>query len=253
MLHVFGTVCIHKGRTVLNTFFHSTLGGYKKNGGHKNKQYLLVSGGGNAWAQVIPGGVIEHLRNMSDSTVAHWTFFTNSGIIVANSFLPKEWLSAQAQCISLMAGWVSYIKHTTKSRWELITMVTNKIGREEETSSRHNWLHSLGCRLNVRFSLRAWRVCMRGWDIRDVPCIWLWWRAVTRSWCATRRPALFDKQLQMLSRRSRTASTHSKHNLADPKWKVKIKQHLVFAAIESNCLERKQKWREQRARVVCIY
>lgn len=56
------------------------------------------------WAQVMPGGVIEHLRNMSDSTVAHCTFLTNNGIIVANSFLPNEWLSAQAQCMSLMAG-----------------------------------------------------------------------------------------------------------------------------------------------------
>jgi len=36
-----------------------------------NILYLLVSGGGNVWAHVIPGGVIEHLRNMSDSTVAH--------------------------------------------------------------------------------------------------------------------------------------------------------------------------------------
>jgi hypothetical protein len=52
----------------------------------------------------MPGGVIEHLRKMSDSTVAHCTFFTSNGIMVANSFLPKEWLSAQAQCMSLMAG-----------------------------------------------------------------------------------------------------------------------------------------------------
>jgi len=74
---------------------------------HVARHYSLVSGGGSAWAQVMPGGVIEHLRSMSDSTVAHCTFFTNSGIMVANSFLPREWLSAQAQCMSLMAGWVS--------------------------------------------------------------------------------------------------------------------------------------------------
>lgn len=214
----FGIVGTHKNS--VECIFTQHICRTERNGWNRNKHYSLVSGGGNAWAQVIPGGVIEHLRNMSDRTVAHWTFFTNSGIMVASSFLPREWLSAQAQCMSLMAGWVSCVKHTTKFRRELITIITDTIAREVETSSKHNCCrrrHSPGCRPNERFSLRAWRVCMRGWDTHGAPCISRWWRAETKSWCATQRPALSDRLLRMPSRRSRTTSRRSEHSSAGPK------------------------------------
>jgi len=51
-----------------------------------------------------PGGVMEHLRRMSERTVAHWTFLTTRGTMETSSVLPREWLRAQAQCTSLIAG-----------------------------------------------------------------------------------------------------------------------------------------------------
>jgi hypothetical protein len=55
----------------------------------------------------MPGAVMEQRLKMSDKTVAHCTFFTNSGIMLVSSDFPSEWLKAQAQWISLIAGWVS--------------------------------------------------------------------------------------------------------------------------------------------------
>jgi hypothetical protein len=58
---------------------------------------------------------MEQRLKMSDRTVAHCTFFTNRGIMLVSSVFPKEWLKAQAQWISLIAGWVSY---NIKSQYE---------------------------------------------------------------------------------------------------------------------------------------
>jgi len=52
----------------------------------------------------MPGAVMEQRLKMSDRTVAHCTFFTKSGIMLVSSVFPKEWLRAQAQWMSLIAG-----------------------------------------------------------------------------------------------------------------------------------------------------
>jgi len=47
---------------------------------------------------------MEQRLKISDRTVAHCTFFTRSGIMLVSSVFPKEWLRAQAQWMSLIAG-----------------------------------------------------------------------------------------------------------------------------------------------------
>ena len=56
----------------------------------------------------VPGVVMEHLLRRSDRTVAHWTFFTTIGTRAESSVLPREWLRAHAQWMSLMAGCASW-------------------------------------------------------------------------------------------------------------------------------------------------
>ena len=60
-----------------------------------------------AW--VTPGAVMEHRRRMSESTHAHCTFCTTRGSMALSSALPREWDSAQAQWMSLIAGCVSWL------------------------------------------------------------------------------------------------------------------------------------------------
>ena len=50
-------------------------------------QRRFASGG---HAEATPGADTAQRRSTSDKTVAHCTFFTNRGIMVVNSDLPKE-------------------------------------------------------------------------------------------------------------------------------------------------------------------
>ena len=103
-------------------------------------QRRLASGG---QAEATPGAETAQRRSTSDSTVAHWTFLTSSGIMVLSSDLPSEWLSAHAQWMSLMAGCVSCAASGPSNRFHWLRGTTHKKKRVPHVLELHHPLKSL--------------------------------------------------------------------------------------------------------------